>query len=231
MGFLLAKEVEVLRGLLDHPMAPMVTVLGGAKVSDKIGVIERLVNTTDVFIIGGAMAYTFLAAQGIAVGKSLVEKDKLHFTRELIGRLKLRGKQLFLPIDHVVVRDLNETAPSEVTKSEAISEGWMGVDIGPKSIAQFCRVLAEARTVFWNGPMGVFEMEAFSKGTFAVAEALAANRSATTIVGGGDSAAAANAAGCADQMTHISTGGGASLEFIQGDPLPGILALRVSKEA
>lgn len=231
MGFLLAKEVETLTGLLDSPAGPFVTVLGGAKVSDKIGVIENLIKTTDAFIIGGAMAYTFLAAQNIAVGSSRVEKEKLNFARELIERLKTREKQLLLPVDHVIVQELREDAPAKVTDTAAIPEGWMGVDIGPKTITEYTRVLAEAKTIFWNGPMGVFEMKPFSAGTFAVARTMADNSSAVTVVGGGDSAAAANVSGFAERMTHISTGGGASLEFMQGDPLPGVLALRSAREA
>lgn len=226
IGFLMKRELEMLDKILFGYESPFVTVLGGAKVSDKIGVIENLIDRVDTFLIGGAMAYTFLSALGHAVGKSLIEKDKLKFAKELIDRVQARNKRLLLPVDHVVVKDLNQPLEAKTTSGVAIEDLWMGVDIGPLTIAQYRNELARARTIFWNGPMGVFETKEYSKGTFAIAEAMASATEAITIVGGGDSAAAVNASGVADKMTHISTGGGASLEYLQGDKLPGIEAVR-----
>jgi phosphoglycerate kinase len=177
-------------------------------------------------LVGGAMAYTFLAAQGVAVGASRVEKDKLKYAGELMGRMSARNKRLLLPIDHHVVKKLDDTANVQVTSTSAIPEGMIAVDIGPKTAELFRKELSRAKTVFWNGPMGIFETPAYAEGTFAVAKALSELTDATTIVGGGDSAAAINASGYSDKVTHISTGGGASLEFLQGDKLPGIEALR-----
>jgi phosphoglycerate kinase len=226
IGFLIKKEIEMLDILLHQPKAPYMAILGGAKVSDKIPVIENMIDKIDVFFIGGAMAYTFLAAQSIGVGKSRVEKDKISFAREMIGRIQARGKKILLPVDHVITNDF--LAPSEIitTETSLVPEGYLGVDIGPKTRELFRKELQKAKTVFWNGPMGVFEKPEFAKGTFAVAETLANLPDAMTIVGGGDSAAAAEAAGQADKMTHISTGGGASLEYLQGDKLPGLDVLR-----
>lgn len=229
IGFLIEKEIQMLDSLLDNPKRPYVAVLGGAKVSDKIPVIEKLIDLVDVYVIGGAMAYTFLKAQGHSVGKSLVEEDKLRYAREIGERIKARNKTLLLPVDHVVVGSLDfkstDSEPSEVTSSVNIPEGRMGVDIGPESLKLFSIAIREAGTVFWNGPMGVFEKSDFSKGTFGVAKAIAESKG-VKVVGGGDSAAAAQASGYADQMTHISTGGGASLEYLQGDELPGLEILR-----
>lgn len=225
VGFLIEKEIAMLDRLLHSPDKPFLAILGGAKVSDKIGVIENLMDKVDGFIIGGAMAFTFLRAQGLAVGKSKVETEKLNFVREMLARLEARKKRLFLPLDHVVVSDFASEGPGEVTSGSDVPEGQMGLDIGPKTIAAFTQEIRSARTIFWNGPMGVFERKAFAKGTFAVAEALA-RHDGVRIVGGGDSAAAAEASGFADKMTHISTGGGASLEYLQGDRLPGLEALR-----
>jgi phosphoglycerate kinase len=226
IGFLIQKEIEMLDVLLHIPRSPYMAILGGAKVSDKIPVIENMIDKVDVFFIGGAMAYTFLSAQNIAVGKSKVEKDKVAFAREMIQRIDARGKKLLLPIDHVIANDF--LAPSEIktTDTALIPEGYLALDIGPKTRELFRKELQKAKTVFWNGPMGVFEKPEFNKGTFAVAETLANLSDAMTIVGGGDSAAAAEASGQAEKMTHISTGGGASLEYLQGDKLPGLEVLR-----
>jgi phosphoglycerate kinase len=225
VGFLMEKEITMLDKVLYSYESPFVAVLGGAKVSDKIGVIESLMDKVDVFIIGGAMAYTFLSAQGIGVGSSLVEKDKLKLASDLLGRIEARGKSLLLPKDHLVTTKITDTASARITADTAIDEGWLGVDIGPKTISLYKTAIANAKTVFWNGPMGVFETPEFSKGTFAIAEALA-NSQCVSIVGGGDSASAVNMSGTADKMTHISTGGGASLEYLQGDALPGLEVLR-----
>jgi phosphoglycerate kinase len=224
IGFLIENEIAMMDRLIDHPAHPYLAILGGSKVSDKIAVIEKLIDHVDAIIIGGAMAYTFLKAQGHSVGKSLVETDKLNYAREMIARMQGRNKTLLLPVDHVVASDIKALTGS-VTSGVVIADDVMGVDIGPKSIQQFKMAISEAQTIFWNGPMGVFENPAFSKGSFAVADALA-NGKGLRIVGGGDSAAAAEASGFADKMTHISTGGGASLEYLQGDKLPGLEVLR-----
>jgi len=230
LGFLMRKEIEMLDRVRLNPEHPFITVLGGAKVSDKIEVIEVLMDKVDTLIIGGAMAYTFLASQNISVGKSLVEKDKVKFAGELIDRAKGRGKRLLVPLDHVITKDIKDTASLKTTDSAAIPEGWMGVDIGPKTIAAYAAELSRGKTIFWNGPMGVFETPEFSTGTFAVAKAMTES-SAVTVVGGGDSASAAQASGLAEKFSHISTGGGASLEFLQGDKLPGVEALRAPKQS
>ncbi|USN48857.1 MAG: phosphoglycerate kinase [Pseudobdellovibrionaceae bacterium] len=229
VGFLMEKELSVLGQLLEPPAKPFVTILGGAKVSDKIGVIENLIDRVDLFIIGGAMAYTFLAAKNIPVGSSLVERVRIRFAAQLMDRLEARKKSVLLPVDHIVVSGLTQIESLQTTKSEAIPEGFMGVDIGPKTVEEYRKVIGSAKTIFWNGPMGVFETPEYSSGTFAIAKAVAES-SAFTVVGGGDSAAAAQAAGYADKMTHISTGGGASLEFLQGDHLPGIEVLRPNRK-
>ncbi len=225
IGFLIEKEIQMLDQLLDQPQKPYLAILGGSKVSDKISVIEKLIDLVDGFLIGGAMAYTFLKAQGTPVGKSLVEEDKLKYAREMIERIAARGKTLLLPVDHVITTSITDTASRKTTDNAVIQDGWMGVDIGPQTIKNYSAAISEAKTVFWNGPMGVFETDEFSKGTFGIAESLA-KCSAMKIVGGGDSAAAAEASGFASQMTHISTGGGASLEYLQGDKLPGLEVLR-----
>jgi phosphoglycerate kinase len=224
IGFLIEKEITMLDQLLENPKSPYLAIMGGAKVSDKIEVIEKLIDIVDGFIIGGAMAYTFLKAKGTPVGKSLVEVDRLNYAREMISRIEARGKKLLLPLDHLITTDF-KSGKGDYSRGEGIEEGFMGVDIGPKTIANYRQTIATAQTIFWNGPMGIFETPAYSKGTFAVAEALAENQG-TKIVGGGDSAAAASASGFADKMTHISTGGGASLEYLQGDKLPGLEILR-----
>ncbi len=230
VGFLIEKEIKMLDGLFDKPQKPYIAVLGGSKVSDKIPVIEKLINVVDGFVIGGAMAYTFLKAQGVEVGKSLVEADKLKYAKEMIERIEARGKTLLLPVDHITSQAFGDTKNIRVTTNHQIKENEIGLDIGPKTIELYKKYLAEAKTVFWNGPMGVFETAEFSKGTFAIAEVMAANPG-TMIVGGGDSAAAAEISGFADKMTHISTGGGASLEYLQGERLPGLEVLRKRKQS
>lgn len=225
IGFLIEKEITMLDSLLQNPKRPYLAVMGGAKVSDKIAVIERLMDVVDGFIVGGAMAYTFQKAQGLPVGKSLVENDKLKYAKEMIERIEARNKTILLPVDHVATKGITDTANARVTKDVVIAEDELGVDIGPKTIQNFSTALREAGTIFWNGPMGIFENPAFAKGTFGIAQAIA-DSNAVKIVGGGDSAAAAEASGFASKMTHISTGGGASLEYLQGDKLPGLEILR-----
>ena len=223
IGFLIEKEIKMLDTLLENPTKPYIAVMGGSKVSDKIAVIEKLIDIVDGFVIGGAMAYTFLKAMGLPVGKSLVETDKLKYAKEMIARIEARDKTLLLPVDHVVTKSLKDTAGARVTKT--IGEDEFAVDIGPQTIRNYSAALKEANTIFWNGPMGIFETPEFSKGTFGIAEAMAESKG-MKIVGGGDSAAAAEASGYKDKMTHISTGGGASLEYLQGDKLPGLEILR-----
>ncbi|GHN53550.1 phosphoglycerate kinase [Lactobacillus delbrueckii] len=217
-GFLLEKEIKFLGNAVANPVHPFVTILGGAKVSDKIGVITNLIPKADHIIIGGGMAYTFLKAQGHNIGKSLVEDDKVEFAKELLEKA---GDKLVLPIDHVAATEFNNDAASEVVGQD-IPDDEMGLDIGPKTIELFKKTLEGAKTVVWNGPMGVFEMPNFAKGTLEVGRALADLPDATTIVGGGDSTAAAKQLGIAPKLTHISTGGGASLEYLEGKELPGI---------
>jgi phosphoglycerate kinase len=230
IGFLIEKEIKMLDSLTDHPKKPFIAILGGSKVSDKIPVIEKLINVVDGFIIGGAMAYTFLKAQDIPVGKSIVEADKVKYAKEMIERIAARGKTLLLPVDHITSSSFNDVSAMKLNPSVGISENEMGLDIGPQTIKNFKACLADAETIFWNGPMGVFETKEFSKGTFAIAEAMANNKG-IKIVGGGDSAAAAEMSGFAGQMTHISTGGGASLEYMQGVKLPGLEVLRPRKQS
>ena len=225
-GFLMAAEIEYLGKALHDPARPFVAILGGAKVSDKLEVIENLLDKVDALIIGGAMAYTFLKAQDIPVGKSLVEDDLLTTARNLEARAKARGITFQLPVDHVVAPKLDASAPaSTIDVGDASIGDRMGLDIGPKTVALYADTIGRAKTVVWNGPMGVFEIEQFSKGTIGVAKAVA-QVYGTTIIGGGDSVAAVTRAGVADDMTHISTGGGASLEFLGGQELPGVKALQ-----
>ncbi|MCB9793304.1 MAG: phosphoglycerate kinase [Alphaproteobacteria bacterium] len=224
-GPLVAKELEVLGRLLGDVPRPYVGVLGGAKVSDKIKVIEALVHRVDTLIIGGAMAYTFLAARGESIGDSLVETDRIRLAHRLLQRCQDKGVEVLLPVDHVAATGPDDEAPQVV---EAIPAGLMGFDIGPQSTERFSNCLREAGTIFWNGPLGMFEVDRFAAGTNAVAAAVADSR-AFSVVGGGDSAAAVQKAGLADRIDHISTGGGASLEFIQGVELPGLRALRTGK--
>lgn len=222
-GFLIEKEIAFMGKALENPERPFVSILGGAKVSDKIGVINNLLEKVDRLIIGGGMAYTFLKAQGLNTGKSLLEEDKVDYAKEMIEKAKSKGVTLYLPVDHVVAAEFKADAESKVVEGD-IPEGFMGLDIGPKSIEIFSNAVKDAKTVIWNGPMGVFEMPAFAVGTKAIAEALS-NVEGTTIIGGGDSAAAVEQLGFADKMSHISTGGGASLEFLEGLELPGIAVL------
>ena len=231
IGFLMQKEIDMLDRLLHKTQKPFIAVLGGAKVSDKIGVIENLMDRVDTFIVGGAMAYTFLAAQNIAVGSSRVEKDKIKLAQELLGRIEARNKKIFLPVDHVVAQKFDDPSTARPTTGPSIEDGWMALDIGPRTREVFQSEIQKGRTIFWNGPMGVFEKPPFEKGTFFIAETLAKMPSATTIVGGGDSAAAVKMSGLDEKMTHISTGGGASLEYLQGDRLPGLEVLRTKKKS
>ena len=224
-GLLMEKELEYLGRVLASPDRPLVAILGGAKVSDKLDVIQNFVGRVDRLVIGGAMAYTFLKARGVPVGRSLVEDDKMEAAREIEGMVRARGLQFGLPVDHVVTPKLEAGAPSETLDvGDAKIADRMGVDIGPKTIALYAGMIKDAKTVVWNGPMGVFEMPAFATGTNAIARAVSEVKG-TTIVGGGDSIAAINQAGVADRITHISTGGGASLEFLGGRKLPGVEAL------
>jgi phosphoglycerate kinase len=228
-GLLMAAELEHLGRVLEHPERPFVAILGGAKVSDKLEVIENLVPRVDALLIGGAMAYTFFKARGLPIGKSLVEEDLLGEARQIETRAKARGLRLELPVDHVVAAKLDAGAPSEtLAVGDAAIGDRMGLDIGAKTIDAFRAAIAGAKTVVWNGPMGVFEIDAFAKGTMAVAQAVAAVRG-TTVIGGGDSIAAVAKAGVTDKITHISTGGGASLEFLGGRELPGVAALPDAK--
>ena len=223
-GLLVAKELEVMGGALNNPKRPFVAVLGGAKVSDKIGVINNLLDKADTIIIGGGMAYTFAKAQGGSIGKSLCEEDKLDYAREMIAKAEKNGVELLLPSDTMAADDFSNDAKRQVVSTMAIPDGWEGMDIGPDTIRTFCDAVKGAGTVVWNGPMGVFEFENFAAGTRAMAQALA-DSGAITIVGGGDSAAAVEQMGFADKITHISTGGGASLEFLEGLELPGVACL------
>lgn len=224
-GFVMAKEIEVLSKLLGTVDRPYVAVIGGAKVSDKIEVLDALLERVNAILIGGAMANTFLEAQGKSLGKSKVERDKLPIARNFLRKANEKKVPVHLPVDVVVASGLDDAEGSKVVSIDAVPAEGMALDIGPATIEGFRHILAAARTVFWNGPMGVFEKPKFATGTFAVARALADNKLALTVVGGGDSAAAIVQAGLADQVTHVSTGGGASLEFIQGIDLPGIAAL------
>lgn len=226
-GFLMQRELEYLDKLIRNPEKPFVAILGGAKVSDKIEIIENLLNRVDALLIGGAMAYTFFLAKGIAVGKSLVEPDKIDLARELMKKAELNQVEFLLPVDHLVANQFDETAQTKVTTVGDTPADWMGVDIGPKTLEMFCEKLRSAKTVFWNGPMGVFEKKPFSVGTMETARAVADCRG-ITVIGGGDSVSAVKKSGVADKITHISTGGGASLEFLSGIKLPGVEALERS---
>jgi len=223
-GFLMAKELEYLGRAMTNPARPFVAILGGAKVSDKIGVLQNLVTKVDALLVGGGMAYTFLKAQGMEVGASLLEADKLDVARTILEAARVKGVTFLLPMDHVIAQQVAADAETRIADSTAIPAGWMGLDIGPKARAAFATAIRGAKTVVWNGPMGVFELTPFREGTFSVARAIAES-GATSIVGGGDSVAAVTQAGLADRMSHISTGGGASLEFLEGIELPGVAAL------
>ncbi|MCI1893556.1 MAG: phosphoglycerate kinase [Lactobacillus sp.] len=220
-GFLMEKEIKFLGDAVQNPKRPFVAILGGAKVSDKIGVIRNLVPKADKIIVGGGMTYTFYAAKGLSIGKSLVEKDKIELAKQIMDEA---GDKLLLPVDNVVATEFSNDAPHKVVEG-AIPDGYMALDIGPKSVEDIKAALKGAKTVVWNGPMGVFEMPNYAKGTLEVGEALGALKDATTIIGGGDSTAAAKQLGIAPQITHISTGGGASLEYLEGKTLPGIAAI------
>ena len=221
-GFLMEKELEYLGGALEDPKRPFVAIMGGAKISDKIAVIESLLAKVDVILIGGGMANTFLAAEGYAMGKSLVERESLELAH---GLMQKGAGQIELPVDLVVASAFADDAEARVVSVEEVPAEWMALDIGPATIAHYANRLAGAKTVVWNGPMGVFEMPSFARGTVAIAEMLAGLKDATTIIGGGDSAAAVAQAGLEDKMSHVSTGGGASLEFLEGKELPGVAAL------
>ena len=224
-GFLIQKELDFMGKALENPERPFVAIIGGSKVSDKIGVINYLLEKVDTLIIGGGMAFTFLKAQGYEIGKSLLEEDKLELANELVAKAKAKGVNLLLPVDVVAAEAFAADAPFVVVDINAIPAGSMGLDIGPVTAANFAKAILDAKTVIWNGPMGVFEMAAFAKGTEAVAKAMS-DSDAITIIGGGDSAAAVKILGYEEGMSHISTGGGASLEFLEGKKLPGIEILQ-----
>ena len=223
-GFLMEKEIEYIGGAVENPEKPFVTVIGGAKISDKIGVIENLLGKVDALLIGGGMANTFLLAQGHNVGDSLVEQDSVATAKDLIGKAEQRGVNLMLPSDAVIADAFDNAANTQTVSVDAVPDGWRILDIGPQTVQQYSDVVKNAKTVIWNGPMGVFEMPKFAHGTRAIAQALA-DSDATSIIGGGDSVAAVEQMGLADKMSHISTGGGASLELLEGKELPGVAAL------
>ena len=223
-GFLIEKELRVMGGALENPKRPLVAILGGSKVSSKIGVINNLLEIADTIIIGGGMAYTFSAAQGGKIGNSLLESEWMDYANEMVKKAADKGVKLLLPVDTVIADRFAPDADTAVVKAGQIPDGWEGLDIGPETVKLYCTAVADAGTVIWNGPMGVFEFDKFAVGTRAVAEALS-KTDAITIVGGGDSAAAVEQLGYADKMTHISTGGGASLEFLEGKELPGVACL------
>ena len=225
-GFLMEKELEYLEEkIVKNPAKPFVAVIGGAKVSSKIAVLESLLAKVNKLIIGGGMTYTFLKSRGIPVGKSLVEDDMGETAKKVLAKAAEKNVELLLPVDHVVTQEFSAEAASKVSAGEAIEDGWMGMDIGPKSIEKFKAALSGAKTVFWNGPMGVFEFPKFAEGTKAMALTLASLKGATTVIGGGDSVSAVNKMGLSSKMSHISTGGGASLELVEGKVLPGVKAL------
>lgn len=222
VGYLMQKEIDFLGNAVNNPVRPFVAILGGAKVTDKINVINNLLDKVDTLIIGGGMAYTFLKAQGQEIGNSLVEEDKLAYALEMVEKAKAKGVNFLLPVDHVIGKTFSND--TEIKTVDEIEAGFSGFDIGPKTRELYAAAVKDAKTVVWNGPMGVFEFSNFAHGTIAVAKALA-ETDATTIIGGGDSAAAVNILGFGDKMTHISTGGGASLEFLEGKELPGVVAV------
>jgi phosphoglycerate kinase len=224
VGFLVEKEISVMGKALEDPERPFLAILGGAKVSDKIGVIENLISKVDSIIVGGGMAFTFLKAQGYDIGTSLLEEDKVELAKSLLGKAKANNVNLMLPVDVVVAKEFKNDTEFKTVSIDKIPSDMMGLDIGEKSIAEFSKEIKRAKTIVWNGPMGVFEMDNFNKGTFAVANALVES-GGTTIIGGGDSASAVEKAGVADKVTHVSTGGGASLELLEGKVLPGIAAI------
>ncbi len=223
-GFLMEKEIKFLGEAVSHPQRPFLAIIGGAKVSSKIGVLEHLLGKVDDLIIGGAMAYTFLKAQGIPTGKSLVEEDKVGLAKEILAKAREKKVGFHLPVDHLLVKEMKDDAKSRITVVSDTKADEIGVDIGPQTIHSYSEEIAKAKTIVWNGPLGVFEMPHFATGTFEIAKAIAASK-ALSIIGGGDSVAAVNQSGLASKMTHISTGGGASLEYLEGKELPGIAAL------
>jgi len=227
-GFLMEKELSALGKIMDNPERPLLAVMGGSKVSDKIGIIRQFLGKADAILIGGAMSYTFLKAMGIAIGTSRCEEDKLELALALRQEAEAAGTRLLLPLDHLVAAEFNENSPCAITTDQAIPEGKMGLDIGPETVALYVEEVRKARTILWNGPMGVFEMDPFAAGTLTLAEEMAdaADRGAYVLVGGGDSVTAAAKAGVTARMSHISTGGGASLEFLSGMELPGVAALQ-----
>lgn len=224
-GYLIQKELKFLGEAVANPVRPFTAILGGAKVSDKINVINQLLDKVDNLIIGGGMAYTFLKSQGYEIGDSLLEADKVDYAKEMIEKAEAKGVKLYLPVDFKTANKFAADAEVVITEDQNIAEGYQGLDIGPKTVEKFVDVVNNSKTIVWNGPMGVFEFEAFAGGTLAIAKAMAALEDATTVIGGGDSAAAVNQLGFGDKMTHVSTGGGASLEFLEGKELPGIAAL------
>ncbi|MBU3191071.1 phosphoglycerate kinase [Clostridium bowmanii] len=223
-GYLIQKELKFLGEAVENPVRPFVAILGGAKVTDKIDVIANLLEKVDTLIIGGGMAYTFLKAGGYSIGSSLVEEDKVEYAKDMMQRAQAKGVKFLLPVDHIVADKFSADAEPVVTENQNIPDGYMGLDIGPKTAAMYSAAISIGKTIIWNGPMGVFEFANFAKGTIAVAKAMS-DVDGTTVIGGGDSAAAVNQLGFGDKMTHISTGGGASLEFLEGKLLPGIEAL------
>ncbi|MEE4310618.1 MAG: phosphoglycerate kinase [candidate division KSB1 bacterium] len=226
-GYLIQKELQYLGNAVETPQRPFLAILGGAKISGKIDVIENLLGKVDSLIIGGGMAYTFFKAQGFNIGKSLLEEDKVELAAQILDKAEKKGVNLFLPVDNVISTEVSEDANTDITTDCNVPDNWLGVDIGPKSIQKFQEVLMKANTIVWNGPMGIFELDKFSKGTIAIAESLAARTKAgaVSVVGGGDSVAALAKAKATESITHVSTGGGASLEFLGGFKLPGIEAL------
>lgn len=224
-GFLVAKEIEYIGGVLSNPQRPLVAILGGAKVSDKITVIDNLLNLVDTLVIGGGMAYTFMKAQGYAIGNSLLDEAGLDTAKAVMAKAKEKGVELLLPVDNIAADDFSNDANTQVCGLGEIEDGWEGLDIGPKTLENFKAAISKATTVVWNGPVGVFEMEKFCGGTRGIADLLAESDSITSIIGGGDTAAAVVQFGLADKMSHVSTGGGASLEMLEGKILPGIAAL------
>lgn len=223
-GFLIEKEIKILSEILENPKSPFVAILGGAKISDKIGVINNLLEKIDVLIVGGGMSYTFTNALGYSVGKSICESDKISFTRDIMAKAKDKGVKIMLPVDNKVGKDFSENTESKIVDADKIPDGWMGLDIGPKTIQNFSEAIKNASTIFWNGPMGVSEWKNFEIGTKAVAEAVA-DSDAISVVGGGDTAAAIDKFNLSSKITHVSTGGGASLQLLEGKDLPGLEAL------
>jgi phosphoglycerate kinase len=226
-GFLLEKEIRYLEESVNKPNRPFTAILGGAKVSDKIGVIENLLGKVNSILIGGGMTYTFYKAKGLPIGNSLIEEDKVSLAKSLMDKAREKGVNLHLPVDSVVAREFKNDAEQKLVGEDGIEDGWMALDIGPETIRHYSDIILESKTILWNGPMGVFELENFAKGTFGVAQALAEStaKGAVTIIGGGDSASAIKKAGLQEKVSHVSTGGGASLEYLEGKELPGVAAL------